>query len=506
MLDGLYFRTLLRKSVGSFGSGVRITHQRKLLRLGIQQPKFVSPADVIFNFSDYKLSKKEKFLLSLGLDFCLPNYKPNFASFFLPFELFFNNLRNLPNHLNLEKALNVIQEVAHKTYSSIKRTRLLGTLFSSLKFQILRKLSKVKELVICRPDKGKGIVLLNRSDYVNKMHTVLSDSTKFSKIGEPKFSLIFKVEDKINRTLRQFKENSVIDEPTYNKLYSSGSSFSILCGLPQIHKQNVPLCPILAAYNAPNFHIAKYLVPLLNHLSINRYSLPNSHEFTQHILNEDATNFMVSVDVQSLFTNVPLLETIDIILNKLFTAANSVYHGFNRDYLKKLLELSVLDTYFIFNGEVFKQTDGMAMRTPLGPIFANIFLCFLEDQFLNQCPLNFKPIFYRRYVDDAFMLFRNQNHAKLFLDFVNTFHSNINFTMESENNNKLAFLDILISRSNGRFSTGVYRKDTFIGLGLNFFSFCPLNFKLNSCKTLLYRAYSLCSDWFKFDEEVSTLR
>ena len=148
---------------------------------------------------------------------------------------------------------------------------------------------------------------------------------------------------------------------------------------------------------------------------------------------------MVSLDIESLFTNVPLLETIDIILNKLFTASTPVYHGFNKLNFKKLLELSVLDTHFLFNGSVYKQNDGIAMGSPLGPTFANIFMCFLEERFLNECPVHFKPMFYRRYVDDTFLLFKHKDHAKLFLDCVNYFHLNVRFTMETENIDHLSF-------------------------------------------------------------------
>ena len=77
--------------------------------------------------------------------------------------------------------------------------------------------------------------------------------------------------------------------------------------------------------------------------------------------------------------------------------------------------------------------------------------------------------------------------------------------MDRENGNKISFLDIDISKTVNGFSTGVFRKPTFTGLGLNFLSYCPLNFKINSCKTLLCRAYSVCSSWTKFHEEVSFL-
>ena len=233
-------------------------------------------------------------------------------------------------------------------------------------------LSKKKDLVICRPDKGKGVVLLNRNDYINKMEHVLSDGTKFTLVGQPTFSTIFKIEDKVNRTLKQFKDDSLITNDTYNTLYSSGSAYSVLYGLPKVHKRDVPLRPILAAYNSPNFATAKYLVPLLSDLTSNQYTLNNSSSFIPQILHQNPFSFMVSFDVQSLFTNVPLSETIDIIINKLFPQDDTLFHSFGKHNFRKLLELAVIDTHFIFNNNVYKQTDGMAMGSPLGPTFANI--------------------------------------------------------------------------------------------------------------------------------------
>ena len=148
----------------------------------------------------------------------------------------------------------------------------------------------------------------------------------------------------------------------------------------------------------------------------------------------------------------------------------------------------------------------MAMGSPLGPTFANIFMCYLEERILDQCPSSFKPIFYKRYVDDTFVLFKEESHAQLFLDFINNFHPNISFSMDKECNGQLSFLDILVSRCNGQFVTGIFRKKTFTGLGLNFFSHCSSIFKINSCKTLLFRAYSLSSNWLKFHDEVTFLK
>ena len=79
-----------------------------------------------------------------------------------------------------------------------------------------------------------------------------------------------------SRTLKLFKDLNVINSNVYQELFSSGSSYGVLYGLPKIHKTGVPLRPILAAYNTPSYKIAKFLVPLLTPFSNNEYSLNNS--------------------------------------------------------------------------------------------------------------------------------------------------------------------------------------------------------------------------------------
>lgn len=215
---------------------------------------------------------------------------------------------------------------------------------------------------------------------------------------------------------------------------------------------------------------------------------------------------MVSYDVASLFTNVPLSQTIDIILDKAFPTMNTSWNGLDRKSVKSLLQLAVLDCHFIFNNQLYRQKEGMAMGSPLGPTFANIFMSFLETDFINNCPNNFKPLYYRRYVDDILALFSSSDHAQSFLNYINLSHPNIQFTLEVENNNTLPFLDVLVTRKQNKFETSIYRKPTFSGLGLNYFSSCPKKFKLNACRTLIYRAFHICSSWISFHEEIQFLQ
>ena len=98
---------------------------------------------------------------------------------------------------------------------------------------------------------------------------------------------------------------------------------------------------------------------------------------------------MASFDIESLFTNIPLQETIDITVSELFKNADTV-NGLTKTDIQKGLELSVRNSFFTFDGKYYEQIDGLGMGLPLAPTFANIFLCFHEKVWLQNCPVEFK--------------------------------------------------------------------------------------------------------------------
>ena len=505
-LDIIYISTRLAKYIKTYTDRVVTIHNKKLSSFGISQPNFKFVDRAISNFSSYELSKKEKFLLTLGLDYCLLCLKPSYFRFFSAFEKLAHSISNFSSCDSFTSFRREVSHLAHKTFTSHWGKNWLPFINKD-DLDLLKKLGSNKNIIITRPDKGNGVVLLDRFDYVNKMLNVLSDHTKFEKVDCPnRYKLIYKIEDRINRFLSKLKNSKVLSQEHYSELYVSGSSFGILYGSPKVHKgRSLSLRPILAAYNLPNYRLAKHLVPLLSHLTTNSHSIKNSYDFTNFITKQSSNQFLVSYDVESLFTNVPTHETINIILEKLFPSSDVLYCGFNKTDFGTLLQLAVSDNHFIFDDQIYKQTDGMAMGSPLGPTFANIFMNSLESQFLDTCSRDYKPSFYKRYVDDIIAGFPSKSLAQQFLQYINQAHPNIKFSMETETNNRLNFLDVTISKSPSHFSTNVFRKDTYTGLGLNFYNFCPDIYKFNSFKTLINRAYKICSDWFSFSQELQTL-
>ena len=179
------------------------------------------------------------------------------------------------------------------------------------------------------------------------------------------------------------------------------------------------------------------------------------------------------------------ITTILTNLNQLFENTDTI-KGFTKSELKQLLSLATKESYFIFNGLLYKQIDGVAMGSPLGPSLANAFLSYHEKNWLNNCPQEFKPVFYRRYVDDIFILFKSNDHLKSFQGFLNSCHLNMSFSMETEKENKLSFLDVEVIREQGKFTTTIYRKPTFSGVYSNFESFLPSVYKFGMVYTLVY--------------------
>ena len=140
---------------------------------------------------------------------------------------------------------------------------------------------------------------------------------------------------------------------------------------------------------------------------------------------------MGSLDVDSLFTNIPLEETINICSNWLYSNED-VIEGINKSDFKNLLSLATPESYFIFNVVLYKEKGGVAMGSPFVPTMENVFLSFYEVKWLEQCPKEFKPVFYRSYVDEIFVLFESAEHLSKFRDYFNTCYPNMTFSFEQE--------------------------------------------------------------------------
>ena len=143
-------------------------------------------------------------------------------------------------------------------------------------------------------------------------------------------------------------------------------------------------------------------------------------------------------------------------------------------------------TPFTFNNKMYMQTDGVMMGSPLGALFENIFMCELENTIIPS--LGDKVRHWKRYVDDTFAFIKPNMEQEIQLA-LNSFHENIKFTYELEQDNSISFLDVLITRENdGNMETGVYRKPTHTDVYLNWNAHAPNIWKTSTVRSLVKRS------------------
>ena len=214
---------------------------------------------------------------------------------------------------------------------------------------------------------------------------------------------------------------------------------------------------------------------------------------------------LASLDVESLFTNVPVHETIQIIIQNVYHHPEIPAPDIPPETLEALLELCTTKTPFRnINGDLYLQCEGVSMGSALGPTFAEFYMCNLENKVFESNP-DLKPIMYVRYVDDCFIVV---DHVNSILKLKSKFEqeSVLKFTYELEKDHTLPFLDVSVNISNNIVKTSVHVKSTNLGDCINFRSTCPDKYKISVIKTFLYRAYEICSEWQSFHQEIVRLK
>ncbi len=231
-----------------------------------------------------------------------------------------------------------------------------------------------------------------------------------------------------------------------------------------------------------------------------------------HASKQMSTYKMVSFDITSLYTNIPIDETIDIILKQLYEIRPTP-PPIDRTDFERLLTFATKNSHFLFDGKMYDQIDGVSMGSPLAPLLAENFLQEFEKKHLPLFEKNMGIVYWKRYVDDTFVLLDPTFSAKHVCAELSKCHPCLKFTCEEENarTHKLAFLDALIQRKEGiGFQTRIYRKPTYTGLMTKWSSFVPKNYKYNAVSTMVYRAIQICSSYkalhaeFQFIRKIST--
>ena len=399
---------------------------------GTKEPRIMDTNKIVVNLSKYPLSDVAITALSKGNNFSVAPTK-------IPTEEIINQVESSIRVLSQAEA----EEIRSETCRILRKAKPLKSNITRNERQELKKLKENKEVIVISADKGNATVVMNTDEYEEKIKEILKPETYSVKARDPTNTVE-------RKTINLLKETDW-EQDLIKQLKPSNSLPPRLYGLPKIHKQGVPLRPIVSSIGSPTYKLAKHLATLLKSLvGQSEHHIKNSKQFIDIIktIKLEETDILVSFDVESLFTKVPLAETL-VLLRPHFDPP-----------VINLFQHCLTSSYFIWKGTFYEQTDGVAMGSPLSPVLANFFMEDFEVRALQSAEK--KPKHWFRYVDDTFVVWQHGRESlQIFLDHLNGIHSNIKFTMETENNNALPFLDVLIKKkSNGDLGHEVTRKPT----------------------------------------------
>ena len=214
---------------------------------------------------------------------------------------------------------------------------------------------------------------------------------------------------------------------------------------------------------------------------------------------------LVSYDVKSLFTNIPVEEAIIICERRLHADATLPKRTtMSVPIIISLLRFCLTSTSFRYNNQHYQQLDGVAMGSPVSPVVSDIFMEDFEDKALSDGSIC--PRLWKRFVDDVLAVVKRDKGSPL-LDHLNEQHPNIKFTMEEEEEGSLPFMDVRFTRTaNGKLHRQVYQKPTHTNRYVQYDSHQPDSVKSGMIAGLVNRAMIVSSDETTLEKEVKHIK
>ena len=282
----------------------------------------------------------------------------------------------------------------------------------------LKSLKEDNTIMILPADKGRASVVLDTGTYHAKMSALIETGPYQPLNKDPTDRLTL-------------KRNGRISEAVYNKIRPRHKQPPRIHGLPKTHKANIPLRPIVSCVNTFAYDLSAFLANILSPLTGNSdFTVTNSAHFASIISSEKIQDneIMVSFDVESLFTNVPIEGAVQTARRKLDSDPDLADRTtLTSAEIADLLDFVLRSTYFQYNGSIYEQKEGAATGSPVSAVIANLYMEAFEKQATESAP--YKPKIWKRYVDDTFTIL-DRGNVDSFLHHLNSQQPTIRFTMK----------------------------------------------------------------------------
>ena len=308
--------------------------------------------------------------------------------------------------------------------------------------------------MITQADKGNSIVILPTEQYENKVEQFIQSNNFLTSKTNPTESFQNQVWKVINNS------KALIPQEEKWKHINLNPSTPSIKGLIKLHKPEHLIRPVVNWRGVPAYKLAQLFTKKIRIIAPlpHTYTIGNTRELSNKLESTPILphHSLASLDISSLYTNVPMRETRDIIAN------NLVKNGVDPQIRHELLnwyDTITQQNYFSNKEKIIIQQESLVMGAPSSGLIAEFFLQNLEDTHLTPLLDKHNISVYFRYVDDILIIFdsRDTEVVNIQEDF-NMLHPNMKFTAELESNNQINFLDITIHKTPTKWTTSIYRK------------------------------------------------
>ena len=294
---------------------------------------------------------------------------------------------------------------------------------------------------------------------------------------------VLKEEERVIRELSQLKKEGKVSEELFEQLRPTGSQPPRLYGLAKVHKIGVPVRPVLSMPGSPYHPTARKVAEWLSvvpEAQINSSSKQVSDKTRTVRLEDDEV--MVSFDVVSLYTHVPVKESIQCAADLLY-AGDLKTPPVDKETFVRLAELSSVNVIMSTHDGYYRQRDGLAMGSPSAPHLANVWLQKHEPIIKDDAKM------YERYMDDILRSIK-KNRVESKLAEINNLHPSLKFTIENEQSGKLPLLDMCIVHTGNCIHA----------------TLAPRKYTRSVVQGFVHRIHRACSDWSYFHDGVGQVK
>ena len=326
--------------------------------------------------------------------------------------------------------------------------------------EALDNIKSMEDIIVTKADKGGAIIVQDVDNYIKEADRQLKDKTFYKKVNENPTS---EHEALISNAIDNLKQRELLDEKTAEKLKPTNSNTPKLYLLPKIHKKNNPGQPVVSSVGCHTEKISSFVD---HHLQPLNKELPSYVQDTTAFIKKieaqpeekGKDRILVTMDVRSLYTNIPNEEGINAIKGFLHRRARPGDSALSK-VISVFLRLILTLNNFVFNDQNYVQINGCSMGTKCAPPYASLYMGWFEQLYILP-RINQHISMYVRYIDDIFFIWHGtESELKEFLEIINTVHPTIKFD-HKYSRESIEFLNTIIKLINGKLSTTLFTKPT----------------------------------------------